>query len=647
MLHEKGYSLVEILISIGVFAVILYAATAVFTVAQETARIGNIKSKALFYMDDYIEKLKNIRRNDWDTLVVGRYIITESGGNVSLVDIVPGNEEVIQGYTRHLEIEDVYRDTNGNILDAPGIVDPSTKKITVTVSWGGIQNGTLSESMYFTRYMDNLSWIQTTEADFNAGTNSGTTVINNAGGEIVLGAGGSGSWCEPELTIAGLDLPRQGVANAITAIEGRAFAGTGENASGESFVNIGIGTSNPPTASIIGVMNGYKTNDVFGEENYGYIATDTNNAEFVVVDINSLPYTEEGKFDIPGSTDATSIFIYGVTGYVTTTSSRLYNINLTNKALPSAIGMDADGVALSGIGNSVYVNGGAYAYVATSGTSQFQIVDVNDPTNLTVVGSLSLPGGQGRDVVVNSSGTRAYVITAGSASQREFFIINIEYKDNPTLVSGGNYDTDGMDPKALEIVPGGRAVIVGVGGIEYQVISVINESNPASCGPGLNIDSGIFDSASVLESDNDAFTYILTGDANQEMRIIQGGPGGDYASSGVFESQTLDSTFNSTGFNRFAVSEIEPIGTHIDYQVAAKEPSGADCSTTTFDIFDFVGPDGTSASFFAGGDSIPTNNDESGYENPSQCFRFRAYLDNGSEYSQTPMFEDFTLNYSP
>ncbi|MCR4263848.1 MAG: hypothetical protein NUV98_03990, partial [Candidatus Roizmanbacteria bacterium] len=607
------------------------------------------KTKAIQYSRDYIEKVKNVRRNDWDSLVNGRYIFVENAGNLELQETVGG--ETFGSYTRFLDIEDAYRDTDGNLLDVPGLVDPSTKKITVTVSWIGFRPGTISESMYLTRYMDNLAWTQTTQNHFNAGTHSGTTVLATGGdpidGEIVLGAGGSADWCEPDLVIDGQALDGNGVAKAVTAIEGRAFVSTGDNASGWTFSNITITDINPPTTSVPGYYNdgGIKGNDVFGEQYYGYVATDTNSKEVIIIDISNTPYSEVGYFDIPSNTDGESVFVYGNTGYVAE-EQKLWNFNLDSKT-GERLKRDLDGVSLSGEGKAVYVVGD-YAYVATEGTKRLQIFDVGtDPINMTEVGWATLDSADAQDVFVNTTGTRAYVVTASSSTKREFFIVNIEQKTGEQPVIG-NYDTNGMDPRGVEVVPGGRAIVVGTGGVgieEYQVVNISNETSLVRCG-GMDLTFNIFDSASVLEADNDAYTYIVTGDASEEFQIIEGGPGGNYSSSGTFESQTLDTGFNSTGFNRFVVNENEPVGTSVRYQVAAKEPEAGGCSVTAFSIFDFVGPTGDASSFFNGDDFVPTNNDGSGYENPSQCFRFRAYLET-NDFVRTPTFYDFTLNYSP
>lgn len=639
---RNGFSLVEILVSIGVFSIIVTAVINLFAVSQEAAWVGRSKARSAYLLTEYVEAVKNIRRDDWEILINGRYIITQSGNDLVLQPTVNG--ETVGRYTRYVDIADAYRDQNGTLTDAgSGTVDPSTKRLTVTVSWTGFKDGSISESSYVTRYQDNLAWIQTTENDFNNGTHSSTITVNDSGGEVVLAAGGAGHWCAPNLSITGLNLPRSGVANAVTAIEGRAFAGTGENASGESFVNINITDTNPPVATIMETFDGYKTNDVFGEENYGYLATDTNSKEVLIVDLTTTPYTEVGYFDAPGPDDAVSVFIYGTTGYVTTYAGKLYNFDLTSKN-GSRPAIDPDGVELRDEGYAVVVNGN-YAYLAIDEDErQLEIVDLTNPADMRVVGYANLGTDDGRDVYVNETGTRAYVVTEqGSEVHDEFFIVDITTKtgERPVIDS---YDAGAMNPKAVEVVPGGYAIIVGHNGEEYQVIDIGNENEIFRCG-GMEVDPDINDSASVLEGDGEAYTYIVTEDEDEEFRIIEGGPGGVYAGAGIFESQTLDAG-HATAFNRFDATKLEAPETTIRYQVAGVDPSGADCSTASFTDFDFVGPDGTSGTFFTDDDAIPVDDDGTGFENPAQCFRFRAYLST-NDSNGTPVFYDMTVNYSP
>jgi hypothetical protein len=201
-----------------------------------------------------------------------------------------------------------------------------------------------------------------------------------------------------------------------------------------------------------------------------------------------------------------------------------------------------------------------------------------------------------------------------------------------------------MSPEGIEVVTANKAIVVGQGGEEYQVVDISNELNLTRCG-GLQSDSGIFDSASILEPDGDAYTYIVTGDASSEFKIIEGGPGGQYASSGTFISGPFDAGY-STAFNRFDVSVNRPSTSDIQFQVAVAPPVGGNCSAVAFD---FVGPNASSSAFF-------TTSVTSGIQafsfvvpitlNPGRCFKYKAYFSTTDSLS-TPIFYDMTGNYSP
>lgn len=636
MKSKTGQSLVELVVVMGLSAILIPVVFAGFITAQEGKPQQQQRAQAVGLVHETEEALRSIRERDW-TLVAstGTYHPIVSGGSWALA---AGNEN-INGFTRSIVISDVFRNDQGVIVvPSGGTRDPSTKAVTVTVSWSTPRSSFVSSTGYLTRYLDNLTFVQTTDADFNAGTLVGTAVTNTSGGEVILGAGGYGDWCNPVLTITPLDLPKSGVANAITAIEGRAFVGTGENASGESFVNIGITNDNPPSASILGTFSNYKTSDVFGESNYGYIATDTNSKEVVIVNLSSSPYSEIGYFNTPfSSADATSIWVSGNRGYVTA-GIFLYIFDLSSKTGSRPIvGWP---FLLFGTGTSVVVNG-SYAYVSISGSPiELQIIDITNPWRIFQSGYADVNGQDGKRVFVNQTATRAYLVTNESSTKPEFFVIDTTGKSGsrPTL---GSYDANGMNPKNLAVVSGNKAIIVGTGGEEYQVLDITNESNPSHCG-GLNHDVGINGIASVLEQDGDAYSYIITGDANAEFKIIEGGPGGRYASNGTFESSIFDAGY-SVAFNRFDTTTTAPVETSLTFQVAGADAVSGNCSSASFT---FVGPDKTSATFFTAGSAMPLDDDGISFENPSRCFRYKGYFST-SDVNQTPVFSDITVNYSP
>jgi prepilin-type N-terminal cleavage/methylation domain-containing protein len=634
----KGFSLIETIVALGIFAIVVSSTIELFLVSQETRVFGENKIQASFLINEYLESLKNIKRANWEALVNGRYIINSTSGALSLESTA--GDETIGDYHRYLTIEGTLRDSLGKLVETGGTNDPSTKKVTVFISWEGLHPGNLSQTIYLTRYLDNLAWTQTSEAEFKAGTNDKTTVINNEGGEVVLGAGGQAQWCAPVLSAAELDLPKQGVANAISAVEGHVSVGTGENSSGVSYAHVTVTDTHPPVPTIAGTFNGYKTNDIWGDNHYAYLATNNNQKEVVILDISQAPYSEIGYFNIPGSNNASSVFVSGNKGYVTA-GWWLYVFDLTSKS--GSRPQLGTRFFMLGSGTSIVVKGN-YAYVSLAGSLiEMQIIDITNPNYIFSLGWADVNGRDGKRVFINDTSTRAYLATNSDPSLREFFIIDISSKSGsrPTISS---YEADGMDPTSLAVVPGNKAIIVGKGGEEYQVIDITTEANPTRCG-GINIDSGINGITAVLEADGDAYSYIITGDASSELKIIEGGPGGQYASAGVFESQTLNVNHLSA-FNRFFANFNLPSQTTIKFQVAVKDPTSGSCSGVTFASLDFVGPDGTSLTYFTSEAAIPLNDDGAGFENPGQCFRFRAYLET-ADSSQTPTLYDFTVNYSP
>ena len=607
--NRPGQSLVELLVALGLAAILIPAFMAGMMATREGRAQQEQRLSATASWREAVEAVRAVRKNGWTGFAVnGTFYPIVENGNWKL-EI--GSETTAEGFTRSVVVSDYLRD---------GKVDPSTKNVLVTVSWSTPLANSVSSTLLLTRYLDNLVYTETTEAQLTPGVKSGTAVTNTAGGEVILAAGGQGDWCRPsDFMVGQLDLPKQGVADAIYAIEGQVAVGTGENASGISFANVAISNTNPPTAQISGTFDGYKTNGIFGETNYAYLATDNNQKEVVI--INLTQYAEAGYFNIQGDKNAKNVFFSANVGYVVA-GDKLYSFDLTAKTGPRPI-LDPDGLKLDGNGTRVVVVG-TYAYVAVKDSNrELQIIDVSNPGNLSAVGYADVTGKDAKDVWVNSAGTRAYIVTGRSDSQPEFFIINVAGKTGPQPLIG-SYEANGMNPKAVTVVSGNRAIIVGKEAEEYQVIDITNETLPTRCG-GLNVDDvkGINGIASVLEADGDAYSYIMTGDAANEFKIIEGGPGGRYAASGTFVSAAFDPGY-STSYNRVSFTGAAPGQTTLSVQTAVS----ADCLN-----YIFVDPDPASG-------TIPL-----GF-NVGRCFKYKLYLTT-TDPNATPVFYDLTVNYSP
>ncbi|MBI2621280.1 MAG: hypothetical protein HYW63_01370 [Candidatus Levybacteria bacterium] len=647
---EAGQSLVELLIAIGLATLLLPALITGLVAARGGRAQQEQRLEATAYLRQSQEAVRSIAQRSFSNIATnGTYYTEISNGRFELV----AGTQSINDYTLSVVISDVYRNSNGDIVSSGGSLDPSTKKIVSTVSWNSPIVSSVSNISYFTRHKNEV-YIETTVDDFTPGTanpaTTGISITDSDGGEITLSAGsGGGDWCSPELILATFDLPKNGVANAISAIEGKISAGTGENASGVSFASVDVTTDYPPALTLEATFVGYKTNDVFGETDYAYLATDNNSKEIVIIDLNNIvngKYQEVGYFDAPGNGDGDAVSTSGNYGYMTS-GNKFYIFDLSSKS-GSRAKVNTSDITLSGTGIRIQIIGG-FAYVATSASAnQLQIIDISNSQAPSIVGQISVNGLGGKDVVVNTTGTRAYLVTGASSTQGEFFIIDTQNKNSPTLVGGGVYDTNGMDPKGVTVVTGNKAIVVGTGGTnQYQVVNINNESAPVNCG-NLVVASGINGVSSVLQSNGYAYSYIITADSTSELKIILGGAGSgsSYSSSGVFESQTFDAGGNVT-WNRISATSSIPQNTTLQFRVALKDSISNSCSSVVFDDSDFVGETGDPSSFFPlTGGVLTFNDDGQGYENPSQCMRYRAYLST-SDSTQTPVVYDVSINYSP
>jgi hypothetical protein len=676
---RRGQSLVEIVIAMGLSTILIPAVYFGLITSRQAKSSQQQRISAMSWLRETVEATRQIRETDWNTFAVNNTYHPELSGNVWI--FVPGTQTQ-DGLTRSVTISDVRRDTSGNIIASGGTIDTSTKRADFLVSWSSPIFEDVVSTEYFTRYVGNSGYTQTSLADFTSGTLSNTAVVNTAGGEVALAANTKGKWCEPFLSAVTIDLP--GAPLALYSVEGHIFAATGTvaNASTVSFAHVVVGNSDPPSFSLHGIVKGYKSNAAFGEELWGYFATSNDTREVVIVNLNQYDdvvnkiYHQEGYFNTPGSSiDANTIFVMNNRGYVTA-GNYLYVFDLTAKnGARNQIGTRIQFANSGDKAGEIYgrvVDGHTYIYIAIIGSTveEMKIADVtnnNISSQWRIVGSINIEPNNcsslesGQAVFVNPGGSRAYVSSVNDTNFKEFFVIDTSNKTSPSLVggfasnppctNGGGYEAGGMNPEQSVVVSlaENRAILVGtdaandaVNSEEYQVLDLTSEAAPVRCG-GLQFDQGIYGVGAVKEADGDAYAYLITGDTGNELRIVQGGPDGNYSESGTYESAIFDAG-HSVAFNRLFTTTDLPAGTSLTFQVAAADPVSGSCSGA---VYNYVGPDGTSAtSFPATGGQIPLSNDGTGFENPAQCLRYKANLMT-TNYSNTPLIYDVVANYSP
>lgn len=663
-MRNSGQTIIELLLALGVSLIFIPALFGMFFVSREGRPQQEKRTQAVALATEAEEAVRSVREIDWDQFLTYQMGTAYHPFVANGVWTLVAGTETINGFTRLLTINPVYRKADGSIGTSGDTLDQSTRSVTVAVSWTTPLPTTVTTTFYLTRH-SNILVTDTTVADFTAGQKQNVAITDLVDGEVVLGStGGYGDWCTPNLTIAAVDLPGQGVANAISAIQGQIAAATGNNASGVSYANVLLSDPpypTPPVASISGTYNGFKTNDAFIEQNYAYIATDTHQKEVDIINLQSLSngvYNEAGYFaDGVGSGTGNSVATSGNVGYMTD-GNVFWTFDLSSKT-GSRPALNS-GLSLGGTGNKIVVVG-SRAFVATEATNaQLTIIDVSAPNSPSIKDTIALPAQGAASVYVNPTGTRAYIVTHYlNTTQQNFFIVNVDPTSPGYKTILGTFNTGGMDPLGVTVVSGPRAILVGNGGQEYQVLDITTETKVPlpKCG-GMTIASGVHGVSSVFTVAKRAYSYIITGDATSELKIIEGGPGAsgkDYILNGTFTSRIFDVSAISTGsaeaaFNSIRADIINPSSvTAIKLQVAGAAAVGGSCTNANYV---FVGPDGTGNSYYTSADNatingaIPFASGGTGYVNPARCFRYQAYLST-TDPSLTPQLDDVTISLSP
>jgi type II secretory pathway pseudopilin PulG len=317
---QSGQSLIEVIMVMALSAIILPALLTGLTASRQGKVQQSQRTQAVYLLNGTVDAVRSIREKDWAAFAVdGTFhpVISILGTDWTFAT----GSAVVNGFTQSVVIGDISRDTAGKIAMAGGTLDPSSKKVDITITWGLPYVSTVSASLYMTRYLSNNSFIQTLAADFNPGILNSTQVTNTAGGEVILINNNKAKWCSPALSSATIDLPDgppiavSAVANpTTTSVPNDVFVAIAPytTTSGKlAYVAVSANTD-PPVPTLRGTFtldptkystssafpvginlnNSFKTNDVKyykspGGKLYALMATDLSDHEVIAVQINN------------------------------------------------------------------------------------------------------------------------------------------------------------------------------------------------------------------------------------------------------------------------------------------------------------------------------------------------------------------------
>lgn len=184
--NQSGTTLVEVLVATALVGIMM-PPLAIALISSYTARPSLTQQiSATSLLQEITEAAKSVSENGWTSFAVdGTYHPVVSGSSWTLAS----GSGTVGNLTDQVVISDVQRGTSDNIVSSGGTDDPSTKLVVASVSWTTPTNSSISTDMYLTRWQNEASWTQASQADFNGDTLNNTVVTGTGGGEVQLAGG--------------------------------------------------------------------------------------------------------------------------------------------------------------------------------------------------------------------------------------------------------------------------------------------------------------------------------------------------------------------------------------------------------------------------------------------------------------------------
>lgn len=614
--NNKGQALIELILAIAIATILLVTLiTGVIAAREGFSRSGrNLEAGNLLQKE--IEALRSVRENDWNSIATPDMYHIEQSGNGWSAD----SGTIVEGiYTRGFSVTNVCRINSTSSMvscNSPGaIVDPSTKEITATVSWSFLGTKSISSTFYLTRYSGNQTWLQTTKADFDSGTHDNTKTTRKGGGAIeLIISGDSSNFTDDYAT----DTDYTFDSNKIEVVGGFAqLKAQGSTISGETLNSeFNSDTSNwtfAPWGNNISQTGSYVSS---GGNPGGYASIDMPAARKK----NSGGYWYQPFTTTVNDPVSTLSFDWRVTNYDPDPKSfRVYAFVDTGSGAPNT-------------GQSVY-DSGEITSTTTWGTS----------------GSI--------DVSAKITGAGTYYLKVAVYVQYQKNSTNGPYVvgfDNVLLSwskTTGSYPTD--SPAIYRNLSFSAPFIsswnsfsetseLNGGSIRYQLSddngaiwkyfngsSWVNAASSTDYNDATTIDSNI-GSFPTANSQINVRAFLIS-DGTQFVRLDQIIIGYTGTSIGTYTSPTFD-TGTEVSFNKIFWTENQTPDTTIKFQIATNNDN------TTWNFF--VGPDGTTNTFFTAQDGIIPLNAVGG-----RYLQYKIFFTSSS--NDTPSVSDVTVNYSP
>lgn len=191
--NNRGSLLLEILVVIGILAVIVSFGSQFFLSSARSNQSTRMKNAAVGLAEETFEAVRGISTENWVTMYqppngTGDPVTAKGAGNHYRITatgtkwIIESGEETVNldgiNFTRYFTIDNISRDAVGRNIEAvynSANDDPSTQKITVVVSWAGDEPLTMTQ--FLTRWRNKVC----DQTNWSGGVVSGTTTCATTG----------------------------------------------------------------------------------------------------------------------------------------------------------------------------------------------------------------------------------------------------------------------------------------------------------------------------------------------------------------------------------------------------------------------------------------------------------------------------------
>jgi type II secretory pathway pseudopilin PulG len=180
----RGQALIEVVVAMVIGAIMIGTASGALFVILRSKQLAQNNQIASSLASALSDNLSSVAEANWHNIYdlnkgsANKYHVATSTGQLT---VQSGEEQIAENnviFTNYFYIENVQRDSAGNIVASGGTDDPSTQKAVITSSWiiGGSAS-VVTNTLYFTRWPNRI--FQQTDWSGGPGQEGPVTLINN------------------------------------------------------------------------------------------------------------------------------------------------------------------------------------------------------------------------------------------------------------------------------------------------------------------------------------------------------------------------------------------------------------------------------------------------------------------------------------